>query len=343
MFLLRPAKLDDLAQLLQLAEVMAPGITTFPPDESVIKEKIQKSAMAFAMDIADVDSPRDFLLVCEDQSNHRVIGTTGIYSHIGHDSDFYSLERTSEKQETRINGQSLTVDSISLHLTTEFNGATEVGTLLLHPDYAGQGLGKFLAKSRYLFIRLFEQLFKEPVIAELRGVTEEGDISPFWEAIGRHFFGNMEFAQADFLSATTDKQFIADLYPKYPIYEHMLPETAKRCINMANRKGQAALNMLYKEGFKDKGYIDIFDAGATVVAQFSDLETYRKIKALNYHISTTADNTQRAMLAVENIADFKILLTTEYLVSENTLGISQTVNDILAPVDHSRIWYGVIT
>ncbi len=65
------------------------------------------------------------------------------------------------------------------------------------------------------------------MVSELRGVVGPDGVSPFWEALGRHFF-KMDFSEADRLSATTDNQFILDLMPKYPIYADLLPEARER-------------------------------------------------------------------------------------------------------------------
>ena len=155
MFVLKPAHIDDLDQLLALADVMAPGITTFPPNKAVIREKIAKSQAAFALSIDDVSTPRDFLLVLHDTSTSRVIGTTAIYSHIGAEYPFYSFKRVTEVHMTQLpdRDEVIKVESTSLQLVHDFHGGTEVGTLLLHPDYKGYGLGKMLAKSRYLFFK----------------------------------------------------------------------------------------------------------------------------------------------------------------------------------------------
>ena len=50
--------------------------------------------------------------------------------------------------------------------------------------------------------------------------------SPFWDALGGRFFG-MTFPEADEFNAVHGTQFIADLFPKTPIYVSMLPESAQ--------------------------------------------------------------------------------------------------------------------
>src|SRR3546814_3288265 len=63
-----------------------------------------------------------------------------------------------------------------LNLVTDFEGATEVGGLFLHPEKRRDGVGRLLARSRYLFIAMHRRRFGEEVMAELRGRLDEKEI-----------------------------------------------------------------------------------------------------------------------------------------------------------------------
>ncbi len=108
-------------------------------------------------------------------------------------------------------------------------GSSEVGGLFLHPQERAGGLGMLLARSRYLFIKQHRPRFGDTVLAELRGVMDQAGHSPFWDALGGRFFG-MTFPEADEFNAIHGTQFIADLFPKTPIYMSMLPESARAVI-----------------------------------------------------------------------------------------------------------------
>jgi arginine N-succinyltransferase len=69
-----------------------------------------------------------------------------------------------------------------LHLVNDFDGASEIAGLFLHPDARTGGMGAMLARSRYLFIAQHRERFGDQVVAELRGWME-GDTSPFWDAV----------------------------------------------------------------------------------------------------------------------------------------------------------------
>jgi arginine N-succinyltransferase len=166
-----------------------------------------------------------------------------------------------------------------LHLTTDLEGASEVGGLFLHPHERAGGLGMLLARSRYLFIKAHRERFGDTVLAELRGVMDEGGHSPFWDAIGGRFF-DMTFPQADEFNAIHGTQFIADLFPKSPIYVSMLPESARAVMGQPHPTGKAALKMLENEGFVWDSYVDIFDGGPTVTARTDSIRTIREAATL---------------------------------------------------------------
>jgi arginine N-succinyltransferase len=156
-----------------------------------------------------------------------------------------------------------------LHLVNDFDGASEVGGLFLDPDCRTGGLGRLLARARYLFIAHHRARFADRVLAELRGVILPDGSSPFWDGLAGRFFG-MGFVEADRFNSLHGNQFIADLMPKFPVYEALLPESAAAVIGEVHPDGVPARRMLEAEGFRFNAYVDIFDGGPTL-----DVETDR--------------------------------------------------------------------
>jgi len=189
-----------------------------------------------------------------------------------------------------------------LNLTTDLEGASEVGGLFLHPHERAGGLGMLLARSRYLFIRSHRERFGDTVLAELRGVMDEGGHSPFWDAIGGRFF-DITFPQADEFNAIHGTQFIADLFPKSPIYVSMLPESARAVMGQPHPTGKAALKMLENEGFVWDSYVDIFDGGPTVTARTDSIRTIRDASNLKVSDREPA-NGKSMILAHGKLQDF---------------------------------------
>ena len=79
------------------------------------------------------------------------------------------------------------------------------------------------------------------MVSEIRGVLDKRGQSPFWDALGRHFFG-IDFAEADRLSIV-NKKFIADLMPDHPIYIPLLPPEAQAVIGKPHAESAKAVTL----------------------------------------------------------------------------------------------------
>jgi len=266
----RPVRAEDLAALIDLAHLAGGGMTNLPPDRATLAEKIAWSEASLAKDLAAPEN--EFYMVVLEDGAGQVIGTASLYSRLGAVWPFYSYKASRVTHVSRDLGR--TFSTQVLHLVNDFDGASEVGGLFLHPQARSGGLGQLLARSRYLFIALHRARFGERVVAELRGWVEAG-VSPFWEAVGGPFFGG-DFAEADLYNAVHGNQFIADLMPRYPIYTSMLPVAAREAIGRAHSGSVPALRLLAAEGFVDDGYCDIFDAGPTVHIRTEAIRTIRE-------------------------------------------------------------------
>jgi arginine N-succinyltransferase len=110
-------------------------------------------------------------------------------------------------------------------------------------------------------------------IAEMRGVIDEQGRSPFWDALGRHFF-QIDLPKADYLSMV-NKRFIADLMPTHPIYIALLPPEAQAVIGQVHEQTRPALKLLQEEGFSFSGMVDIFEAGPVVTCPLAQIRTVR--------------------------------------------------------------------
>jgi arginine N-succinyltransferase len=252
--------MSDLDAFYALALQTGGGLTNLPTDRGALEKRLQKSSESYADEKEEL-SNKMYLLMLEDISSGRVIGTANIFSQLGSEWPFYSFRMTRLRHASVQLQKTLTSDV--LHLVNDFDGATEVGGLFVDPEVRKGGAGRLLARARYLFIAQMRSRFANHVVAELRGFQDAQGRWPFWEAVGQHFF-DMPFEEADKYNSLQGNQFIADLMPKYPIYVSLLPPDAQAVIGVPNRDGEAAFHMLKKEGFRNDGYIDIFDAGPTV-------------------------------------------------------------------------------
>src|SRR5690606_21089554 len=122
----------------------------------------------------------------------------------------------------------------TLQLSNDMTDTTEICSLLLSVSHRGGGNGLLLSRCRFMYLDEFRNYFSDKVFAEMRGVSDSEGRSPLWDALGHKFF-DMEFSEADVLSALGNKSFIAELMPKYPIYIPLLPESAQAVIGRVHR------------------------------------------------------------------------------------------------------------
>ncbi|MBL4837709.1 MAG: arginine N-succinyltransferase [Kordiimonadaceae bacterium] len=272
MFVVRPARLDDLDGLQALAKQAGNELTTLPDHRPTLKKKIVSSVHAFSSKPAKTEK-RTYLLVLEDLATGAIAGTSALVVGLGYDKPFYTYRLLHQTQVSYV--PDMRVDTELLQLSNDFLGATEVATLFLAPEYRKGKLGKLLSKARYMLMAAHPDHFSDTIISEIRGWLDENGNSPFWESIGRHFFG-MNFKEADKINGQGNSQFISDLMPKFPIYTSLLPKEARNVIGKTHDMATAAIRLLEREGFRFTGAVDIFDAGPAMEAHKKLIWTIRK-------------------------------------------------------------------
>jgi len=298
-YLVRPVAADDVSSLLELAAALGPGMTTLPADGAVLARKAENSAASFRGEASD--DPQYLLGLCEVETPSRLLGVAGVYPGVGARFGFFSYHVGSLVQRSRWNDDAARIQVLSVD--NSYTGATEVGSLAVHPRLRGLGVGKLLARARYMLIAAAPDRFGDVIMAEMRGWQDDQGRSPFWEAVGGKFFG-VDFPTADRLSAVEGAAFFADLWPKLPIYSALLPDAAKNVIARAHHTSQLAMNMLLEEGFVYEDMVDLFDAGPQVSARAKDICTIR-----NAHHLQVRDLAGGAMIVSSpRIEEFRVCL-----------------------------------
>lgn len=300
MITVRAVREDDLDAVHALAERAAPGMTTLPPDRQALCRKIHASCASVAREIG-TPGPEYYFLVMEDSDRQRVVGTAAIIACLGEDEPFYSYKLNRVTHKSRVLDKRVSVRL--LYLSNHFEGFAEVATLFLAPEYRHSGNGALLARSRYLFMRRFRERFPEYVMADLRGHYDEQGRSPFWEAVGRHFF-DMEFHEADVFGALNGNQFITELMPTQPVYVNLLPEPAQAVIGRVNKAGEPAMALLEREGFRWRDHVDIFDGAPSVDCAIDELASVAGAVELPLAAIGEAAQARRCLLAAGSPADF---------------------------------------
>lgn len=291
---IRPVRPDDLDALLLLAERAGTGFTNLPRDDAVLGQRIERSAAL--LDGAKLGGA--IILVIE--IGGQVRGCGMIFPRVGVEWPFYSYRISYTTQRSSIDGRMVRFPVLTL--TNDLEDCAEVGGLVIDAELRRGGYGRMIARSRYLFIACHRAMFGKRVIADLRGWLDAGR-SPFWEAVGGRFYA-MDFAEADHINATTGNQFIADLGPRAPIYVNMLSEAAQKAIGQVHDDGRAAQTLLLEEGFRDEGYVDIFDAGPTMIAMIDELKAVRNRHGATFVRSDSGDALHDHLIAHGRGRDF---------------------------------------
>lgn len=300
---MRPVTREDFEDIFTLAKQSGGGMTNLPSDREALQKRIDFAVESFA---ADANEPTGEVYMMVLEIDGKVVGTSAVFSSVGLDHGFvnYRINKTvhaSTQLKKRIERRLLVP-------THDFTGCSEVGSLFLSPEARGGGYGKYLAKARYLFIAEHRDVIADPVCAELRGWRGPEGEQPFWEDVGRPFF-DMEFEDADLANSALGNQFIADMMPRHPIYVALLTDAAKECLGRPHDSAMPAFNMLLKEGFAFRGYIDVFDGGPLVDAPIDDIKTVNESR--EFTVSDIADPGEAPLMLISagRLQSFRVVRT----------------------------------
>lgn len=302
MIIVRPIRETDFGVLRDIAQESGPGFTSLPDNPELLQSKIDRTCEALASE-PRLDGSQGYLFVAEDADSGEMVGTCGIEAAVGLTEPWYHYRIGTVVHASR----ELNVYNAfrTLDLCNDYTGCAEVCTLYLKPEYRQGSNGNLLSKSRFMFMAEFPERFAERVIAEMRGYSDEQGRSPFWDGLGRHFF-SMEYSQADYLTGSGNKVFIAELMPKQSIYLHLLPGAAQEVIGRVHRDTEPARRMLENEGFRFEGYIDIFDAGPTVATRLNDIRSVRDSRYVKVRIGEAPCDAETLYLVSNTaLADFR--------------------------------------
>ncbi len=300
MIIIRPIRSSDYDALHQIAVESGHGFTSLPVNEELLTSRINRATQSFhKRDSTTGDE--GYLFVMEDTETGEVVGTSGIEAAVGITDAFYHYHLGKVVHSSRELNIYNNIETLTLN--NDYTGATEICTLFLRDNYRVNNNGRFLSKCRFLFMAEHTERFNRTVIAEMRGVSDNNGNSPFWQWLEEHFF-SMDFPTADYLSGIGKKEFIAELMPKFPIYVSLLSEAAQSVIGKVHDKTIPALRLLENEGFVNRGYVDIFDAGPTVESELKSIKTVRNSIRLQVTVGKVA-STKKYMICNDKVADFR--------------------------------------
>lgn len=272
MFILRSVQPKDLKDLYKLSTILT--FINLPPDEEIISSKIQSSMTSFKNPSSELFK-NYYIFVLENSETEEILGVSMIHAQHGtEDEPHFYLSVGQESKFSQTINTGFVHGTLKLGLDT--NGPTEIGGLIIDPDYRGHKdkLGKQLSFVRFLFMAQNPARFKSMVHSELMPPLDKHGNSPLWEAVGRKFL-NMNYTDADILSRS-NKEFILSLFPSENIYQTLLPMDARESIGKVGKDTEPVRRMLESIGFKYTLEVDPFDGGPHYRCPLKDVKPVKE-------------------------------------------------------------------
>jgi arginine N-succinyltransferase len=333
MYLIRRARMDDLATLLKLARMVY--FINLPPEKDIIAEKIRRSHAAFkaagegrepglhhgggghgaassngtAAGSASAKSPL-FMFCIEDTDTGNCLGTSSIISQMGgpgHPN--LSLQLRHREFFSRDLQQGVKHTTAQLHL--DESGPTEIGGLILQPSMRGHArkIGKQISVVRFHFMGLHRKWVSDRVIAEMMGpITPDGH-NTLWEYFGRRFI-NLTYAEADKFCQYS-REFMTSLLPRDEIFLTLLPPEARALIGQVGPDTAPARRMLEELGFRNHDKVDPFDGGPQLEAITDEIPLVKHTRTASFAGTCAAGAATREgfVSVMHDDGDFRALHT----------------------------------
>jgi arginine N-succinyltransferase len=306
MIVIRMCKPSDVDALVSLAHKAGPGMTTLKPDRNAQGARLERVQSTVEGKAALAD--QGYLFVMEETDTSAVAGVCALEVAVGLEQPFYTYRMDTFVHASRSLGT--WTKMTKLYMSHGLTGYSELCTLFLDPDYRVNGNGALLSKSRFMFIAQFPERFSEHICAEMRGHFDDNGESPFWNALGSHFY-QIPFPEADNLVALGKKSFLAELMPRFPVYVDFLPQDAKDCIGKVHKDTEPARRLLESEGLKLENHIDIFEGGPVLEARIDALRVMHDSHLYRVEVSDhtpAAVPGERYLVANSLLEDFRCAL-----------------------------------
>lgn len=292
---IRAATLEDHGDLLELARYL--DSVNLPNDPAVIRHILALSEQSFSGEITD-PKRREYVFVLRDLEEGRAVGTSMIIAQLGRREapyiyfDVHTEERYSNTLDRHFAHTVLSIGH-------SYDGPTEIGGLVVHPDVrrSSERLGMLISYVRFLWMAMHRELVRPLVLAELLPPLEADGTSHLWEAVGRHFTG-LTYREADRLSKQ-NKEFIRGLFPDGDIYASLLSPEAQSVIGKVGPQTRGVELLLRRIGFRYWDRVDPFDGGPHFVAPVEEILLVKRSRRGSIRIGAPTAETARALLAVE--------------------------------------------
>jgi arginine N-succinyltransferase len=335
MFVIRQPQSGDVPAILEVARHL--DSVNLPASEDHIRDIVTLAERSFARELPP--SEREFLLVLEDQDTGRIVGTSMIHAQHGRRRSPHVYFQVLKDER-----YSQTLDHYFRHeclrLAYDYDGPTELGGLILLPEFRGNGhrLGTLLSYVRFLYIAMHRAWFQDEVLCELLPPLEADGTSRLWKHLGHRFTG-LTYQQADLLSKD-NKEFISALFPHSLIYTALFPDEVRDVIGEVGEETRGVRKILERIGFRYANQIDPFDGGPHFKAATDDVTLVENSnRACTRRIDSADDSRPWAILATES-PELRAIGSRVVLGPEpGTIGLTEAGHQALGISEGQELWY----
>jgi arginine N-succinyltransferase len=311
-----------------------------PADRGEIRGLLDYAQRSFTGAIKD-PRRREYVFVVVDRERNRIVGTSMIIGQLGRrDAPYIYVDVFEEER------YSATLDRHFRHVVLKigysYNGPTEIGGLIVSPEYRKQPekLGLLISYVRFLFIKLHRDWFRDELLAELLPPLEPDGTSHLWNALGRKFT-DMTYAEADRLSKK-NKEFIKGLFPEGPVYASLLPQDAQDVIGKVGMQTKGVERMLRRVGFRYAWRVDPFDGGPHFTAPTDEVSLVQRTQEARVSrlVPEAEASKARALVAIEQPGPpyFRSVATPFRLEEGAALEITAEAAHALGIAEGAPVW-----
>ncbi len=337
MYLIREVEAGDIDNLVSLSEYVT--LINLPPDRGILNKKVSLSKQSFRAKEANPEDA-EYYFVIEDLKERKVVGTSMISAKNGTPREPNISFQVLQKKKM---SKSLHIGFIHevLRLRFDFDGPTEVGGLILAPEYRREPakLGKQLSFVRFMYIAARRNRFQSQLYAELLPPFDDQGRSLMWEEIGRKFT-NLSYDEADRLSRK-NKEFINTLFPEGDIYTCMLSASARETIGEVNEMTLPVKKMLEAIGFKYTDNIDPFDGGPHYQANTDQVKPVRATSLVHFRPDARGDSGELKQGLLMHLAPvgLRAMQVSARLRGKNLVGLGAEFIEHLEIKEDSELYF----
>lgn len=327
-----PADFDALAALAGHLDTV-----NLPDDPGAIRDLLDLSARSFDGSVAP--ALRKYVLLLWDHDRGRAVATSSVIGKLGRtDAPYIYLDVLKEEKYSASLEKHF--KHTALRMGYSYDGPTELGGLVVHPDYRRhpRKLGRLIAYSRFLLIAAKRSCFEKRILAELLPPLTEDGRSHLWEAFGRRFT-QMTYSEADLLSSR-DKNFVKDLFPSGIVYASVLSDDAQSAIGQVGEQSKPIQRLLERLGFRYARRVDPFDGGPHFVADTDAIPLVKNARSVTVTEVGSAPSDARSHLVASMgaTAPFLRLVETPAWPVGSGVGLSSAALASLAVARGSDVW-----